>query len=472
MRASRLLIPVLALLAACSGKPGPSSAQTLQGGFPQPDRRPPAGAAEMRLSFAPVVRKAAPAVVNVFSRRVVRQQVDPFWQMFGVTPREGVEQSLGSGVIVRPDGVIVTNHHVVEGGQEIQVVLSDRRQFPAKVLLDDARADIAVLKVDPKGERLPVIAIDDAANVQVGDLVLAIGNPFGVGQTVTNGIVSALSRTDVGVSDYSFFIQTDAAINPGNSGGPLVDMDGDLIGLNTAILSRTGASSGVGFAIPAAMVKQVVEAALGGGHAVVRPWLGVRGQEVTGEIATTLGLDRPEGVLVGDVYPGSAADHAGVRTGDVILAVDGQAVNDQAGLDYRVATRHPGDQVVLRVRHGKTAADIALRVEPAPASPARDERVIVGRNPLGGATVVNVSPAVAQELGVDPFAARGVLVTGIADGALAGNVGIRPGDLVRRINGREIHTTADLPGALTAGGGAWRITIQRGDQEITGDFRL
>ena len=472
MRRLRLVVPALALLAACSGHPAPSSAQTLQGGFPQPDRRAPGGAAEMRLSFAPVVRKAAPAVVNVFSRRVVRQQIDPFWQMFGVAPREGVEQSLGSGVIVRADGIIVTNHHVVEGGQDIQVVLSDRRQFAATVLLDDAHADIAVLKVDPKGERLPVIAIDDSANVQVGDLVLAIGNPFGVGQTVTNGIVSALSRTDVGVSDYSFFIQTDAAINPGNSGGPLVDMDGDLIGLNTAILSRSGSSSGVGFAIPAVMVKQVVDAALGGRHDVVRPWLGVRGQEVTGEIASTIGLDRPEGVLVGDVYPGGAADRAGVRTGDVILSVDGQAVNDQAGLDYRIATRHPGDQVVLRIRQGKAIHDLTVRVEPAPAIPARDERTITGRNPLGGATVVNVSPAVAQELGVDPFVARGVLVTRVGDGTVAENVGMRPGDVIRRINGREIRTTEDLPPALTAGGGSWRVTIQRGDQEITGDFNL
>ncbi len=426
----------------------------------------------MRLSFAPVVKKAAPAVVNVFSRRVVRQQVDPFWQMFGVTPREGVEQSLGSGVIVRSDGVLVTNHHVVEGGQEIMVVLSDRRQFAARVLLDDARADVAVLKIDPKGERLPVLAMDDTNDVQVGDLVLAIGNPFGVGQTVTNGIVSALSRTDVGITDYSFFIQTDAAINPGNSGGALVDMNGDLIGLNTAILSRTGSSSGVGFAIPAVMVKQVVEAALGGGHAVVRPWLGVRGQVVTNEIASSIGLDRPEGVLIGDVYPGSAAERAGVRTGDVILAVDGQAVNDEAGLNYRVATRHPGDKVVLKVRHGAAASDIAVRVEPAPDTPARDERTIAGRNPLGGATVVNVSPAVAQELGVDPFAARGVLVVRLADGGLAQNVGMRPGDVIKKINGRDIHTTAELPAALATGAGAWRVTIQRGDQEITGDFRL
>ena len=472
MSPHRFLIPVLALLAACSGQPSKTSAQTLQGGFATPDRRIPADAGSMRLSFAPVVKKAAPAVVNVFSRRVVRQQVDPFWQMFGATPRQGVEQSLGSGVIVGADGVVVTNHHVIEGGQEIEVILSDRRSYPAKVLLDDARADQAVLKIDPKGERLPVIAIDESNNVQVGDLVLAIGNPFGVGQTVTNGIVSALARTEVGVTDYSYFIQTDAAINPGNSGGPLVDMDGDLIGLNTSILSRTGTSTGVGFAIPAAMVKQVVDAALGGRHDVVRPWLGVRGQEVTGEIAASMGLDRPQGVLIGDVYPGSAADRAGVRSGDVILAVDGQPVNDPSSLDYRVVTKHAGDQVGLQVRHGSAARTVSVRVEPAPATPARDERVISGRNPLGGATVINLSPSAAIELGADPFAAKGVLVIRVTDQSLSSSVGVRPGDLIRQVNGRDVRSTADLQDALIAGGHAWRITLQRGGQDVTGDFRL
>ena len=472
MRLRRLLIPALAVLAACSGRPDHSSAQTLQGGFPAPDRRAPASAGEMRLSFAPVVKRAAPAVVNVFSRRVVRQQVDPFWQMF-VQPRTGVEQSLGSGVLVRADGLIVTNHHVIDGGQDIQVVLSDRRQFPAHVLLDDARADLAVLKIDTKGERLPVIALDDAADIQVGDLVLAIGDPFGVGQTVTNGIVSAMSRTTASNSDYGLYIQTDAAINPGNSGGPLVNMNGDLIGINTMIVSGSGASAGVGFAIPAAMVKQVVDTAVGGGHAVVRPWLGVKGQEVTGEIASSLGLDRPEGVLVGDVYPGGAADRAGIRTQDIILAVDGQGVNDEAGLDYRMATHKPGEAGAGSARAVMSWASRPWRTFRTTASPARDERTIAGHNPLGGATVVNLSPAVAQDLGVDPFASPGgVLVIKLEGGSLAESVGLRPGDLIREINGRPIKATADLTAALAAPSGAWRITLQRGDQQITGQFRL
>ena len=474
MSLRRHLISTLALavLAACSGQPGKSSAQGVQGGFAIPERRLPESAGAMRLSFAPVVKKAAPAVVNVFSRRVVRQQVDPFWQMFGMRPRSGVEQSLGSGAIVRSDGVIVTNHHVVDGGQDIQVVLSDRRQFPAKVLLDDARADIAVLKIDAKGASFPTLAIDDRNDIQVGDLVLAIGDPFGVGQTVTNGIVSALARTQVSQTDFSYYIQTDAAINPGNSGGPLVDMNGDLIGINTFILSQSGGSAGVGFAIPATMVRQVVEAAVGGGHAVVRPWIGVRAQEVTSEIAGSLGLPRPEGVLVAEVYPGGAGDRAGLAAQDIILSVDGQAVNDPNSLNYAFATRGVGDSLKLEVRHGRALRTLAVRAEPAPSSPARDERTIAGRNPLSGATVINLSPAAAQELGADPFTARGVMVSRLADDAMARQVGLQPGDIVRAINGQPVRTTGELQQALGAAGGAWRLTIQRGDQEITGSFRL
>src|SRR5665213_506214 len=285
MLSHRTLIVAVTLVGAATA----SLAQTTE----TPGRVPP-DAATMKMSFAPIVRRAAPAVVNVFSRRVVRAQVDPFWAMFSSgVPRERVEQSLGSGSIVRADGVILTNHHNIEGAQEIRVVTADRREWPATVILDDARADLAVLKIDAKGERLPTLAIDDAVSPQVGDLVLAIGDPFGVGQTVTNGIVSALARSQGGSNDYAVFIQTDAAINPGNSGGPLVDMNGDLIGVNTAILSQSGTSSGVGFAIPAALAKQVVSAALGGGHAVVRPWLGAKTQMLSDQLAKSLGLATP-----------------------------------------------------------------------------------------------------------------------------------------------------------------------------------
>jgi Do/DeqQ family serine protease len=469
MRAHRALIPALVLLAACSPQ-GSSKAQSIPD-LAQPTRRAPSDPASMKASFAPVVRKAAPAVVNVASRRVVRQRVDPFWDFFmggGGAPRDQVQGSLGSGAIVRADGVIITNHHNIEGMSDVTVQLSDRREFPATILLDDPRADLAVLKIDVKGERLPVMAIDDQEQLEVGDLVLALGNPFGVGQTVTNGIVSAMARTDVGAADFGSYIQTDASINPGNSGGPLVDMDGDLIGINTFIISRSGSSSGVGFAIPAAVVRQVVSAALGGGHSVVRPWLGVKGQPVTAEIARSLGLATPRGVLVAQVYPGSSADKAGLKESDIILTIDGQAVNDEGGGAFAIGTHKVGDRVPMQIRRGDKEQTLTVRTEAAPESPARDERTLNGKNPFDGATVMNLSPAVAQDLGADPFVGKGVLVTKIGQG-FALNAGLRPGDFIREVNGRPINVVADLASAAGAGGAnkAWSVTIERGGQRIT-----
>jgi len=432
-------------------------------------RRPPADAVSMRLSFATIVRRVAPAVVNVYSKRVVRQQVDPFWGMFG-GQGERTERSLGSGSIVRADGVILTNHHVIAGAQEIMVVTADRREWPATLLLDDARADLAVLRIDTKGERLPTIDIDAAEQPQVGDLVLAIGDPFGVGQTVTNGIVSALARSDVGISDFSAFIQTDAAINPGNSGGPLVDMNGDLIGVNTAIISASGASAGVGFAIPAPTARQVVDAALGGGHSVVRPWLGVRTQALTGEMARSLGLAAPQGVVVTDVWPDGPAARAGVAQGDVVVSVGGQEVDDQAALNYRVGAMKPGEDATLVVRrNGAPARTLAARVEVPPAAPAPDSLTVTGRNPFAGATVVNISPAAAIENGVDPFAGKGVVIAKV-EGGFAQNLGLRPGDFIRQINGRTIASTADVAAATRAPAPTWSLSIERGGQTITAQF--
>jgi Do/DeqQ family serine protease len=473
MRSYRVLLPTLALLAACSPQ-GPSKAQSIPD-LAQPTRRVPSDPGSMKASFSPVVKKTAPAIVNVASRRVVRQQArDPFWDFFmgggGGAPRDQVQGSLGSGAIVRADGVIITNHHNIENMSDITVQLADRREFPATVLLDDPRSDLAVLKIDTKGERLPVIAIDDQEQLEVGDLVLALGNPFGVGQTVTNGIVSALARTDVGAAEFGSYIQTDAAINPGNSGGPLVDMDGDLIGVNTFIISRSGSSSGVGFAIPAAVVRQVVSTALGGGHSVVRPWLGVKGQPVTAEIARGLGLATPRGVVISDVYPGGSAQRAGIREGDVILTIDGQAVNDEGGGAFAIGTHKVGDRVTVLINRGGKEQTLTLRAEAAPETPARDERVLKGRNPFDGATVVNLSPAAAQDLGVDAFAGRGVLVTKIGQG-FALNAGLRPGDFVREVNGKAINTTAELAAVANAGGSTWTVTIERNGQRITARLR-
>jgi Do/DeqQ family serine protease len=476
MRAHRLVLPALCLLAACSRPTADARAQPLPGApLAEAARVTPSAATQIKLSFAPVVRKAAPAVVNVYSRRVVRQQIDPFWGLFGGggLPRERVAQSLGSGVIVRDDGVIVTNNHVIAGGQEIMVVLGDRREFPAKVLLADAHSDIAVLKITVPGEHLPVLALDDHDDSQIGDLVLAIGDPFGVGQTVTNGIVSALARTGIGEGD-AYYIQTDAAINPGNSGGALVNMNGDMIGMNSAILSQSGTSSGVGFAIPAALVKRVVETAIDGGAAASgRPWLGLKTQAVTPEIARTLGQDRPTGVLVTDVYPGGPGARAGLKPGDLILSIDGEPALDDAGLNYRVLTHRAGDEVVLQVRHEHgPAVTVRVRAEPLPGGEGREERALSGVNPFAGATVVNLSPAVAEDLGLDPFAARsGVLVTKIGPG-LAANLGLHPGDLIKEVNGHAIESTAQLQAILGAGGPIWRFVLVRDGQELRGEVRL
>ncbi|MFN3515419.1 MAG: Do family serine endopeptidase [Phenylobacterium sp.] len=470
MRAYRVLIPALVVLAACSDPAAKSNAQVPP--LSQPTRSSPTDVATMKMSFAPVVKKAAPAVVNISSKRLVRQR-DPFWEMFGLgAPRQGVQNSLGSGVIVRSDGIIVTNHHVVAGGQEITVALADRREFQARILLSDPRTDLAVLKIDVGNERLPTLAIDDSGEAEVGDLVLAIGDPFGVGQTVTNGIISALNRTADPNGDISnAYIQTDAAINPGNSGGALVDMDGDLIGVNSFILSRSGTSSGVGFAVPAAIVRRVVETAAGGGERVVRPWLGARTQTVTPEIASTLGLSAPQGALVADIWPDGPAARAGLRRGDVILSIDGRPAADAAAVAFAISSRRPGETLQLGVRRENGRQEtLNLRTEAPPASPDRDEQRISGRNPFDGATVVNLSPAVADELGLDPFLGRGVMVAGVGRG-FAMNAGLRPGDIVRRVNGREIRNVRDLVSVVGSGSGAWQVTIERNGQEITANFR-
>ncbi len=464
MRALFLALLATTTLATVARAQAPTPA------FAQPNRIAPASAAEMKSSFAPVVRRAAPAVVNISAKRIVRQQVDPFWSFFNPgVPQERVAQSLGSGVIVRPDGVIVTNNHVIEGGQEITVALSDRREFPAKVLLADPRRDLAVLKIDlPAGERLPVLAMDDSGDNQVGDLVLAIGDPFGVGQTVTNGIISALNRTtDPNGEAGSAYIQTDAAINPGNSGGALIDMDGELIGVNSFILSRSGSSSGVGFAIPAAVVRRVVETAVGGGRVVVRPWLGARTQSVTPELARTLGLPTPQGALVADLWPNGPAARAGLRQGDVVLEADGRPVPDVGTLSYAISNHRPGEDVPLKVRRADGRDQVVrLHAEPPPAIPAKDERTITGANPFSGATVVNLSPAVADELGLDTYVASGVMVTGISQG-YAGRWGLRPGDIVRAVNGQQIGATRDLVAVAATTARQWQIVVERDGQRQT-----
>ena len=424
----------------------------------------------VHLTFAPVVKRVAPAVVNVYSRTVTQVQVNPlfadpfFSQFFGATPemRQRVEQSLGSGVIVRADGLILTNNHVVQGGSQITVALADKREFKAKVLVADPRTDLAVLKIDTHGERLPTVTFADSDKLQVGDIVLAIGNPFGVGQTVTMGIVSALARTQVNDS-YQYFIQTDAAINPGNSGGALVTSDGKLAGINTAIYSRSGGNIGIGFAIPANLARRVVEG-VEGGQGVRLAWVGADGQAVTSDIAASLGLPRPGGVLIKDVYPGGPLANAGIHSGDVVVSVDGQEVDDMQSLNYRIATHKPGDKVKLHVESGKSARDAMVTLALPPENPPREAQTINGRNPLGGARVENLSPAAAVDLQMD-LMARGVVVTAVAPNSFAGEQGFQPGDIVRSVNGTVIRRVGDLVRALN-GANHWDMVVERGGHRI------
>lgn len=471
-----LTLMFFAALAAALGA-GVANAQV--SGRQVPDTRE-----QVMLSYGPVVEQAAPAVVNIFTAKKVVQRRrptlfdDPFFQRFfgpnlgfkfGPQQREKVQNSLGSGVIVRGDGVVVTNNHVIEGADEIKVVLHDRREYSAQIVGKDDRTDLAILRLQDAPADLPVLELADSDSITVGDIVLAIGNPFGVGQTVTSGIVSALARTQMaGTGDPNFFIQTDAAINPGNSGGALVGLDGRLVGINTAIYSKSGGSMGIGFAIPSNMVRAVVNGVVKGGR-LVRPWMGAAGRSVSADIANSLGLDRPGGIIIEDVYPSSAADRAGIKRGDIILAVNGHEVRDTTALQFRIATTPLGEVVPLRVwRQGKMRA-LKMQVEAPPAFPKKNQQEIGGRNPFTGAVVVNMSPALGDELGIDPFK-RGVMVLQIRRGAPADKVGLRPGDFVRRVNGSDVGLVQDLLTLFSRRATAWEITIERQGRELTERF--
>ena len=341
--ASRLLFAAIALVSTVF----PALAQ---------DRRVPTSPGELKLSFAPIVQRTTPAVVNVYAAKMVQNRNplldDPiFRRFFGIPGNQSPEQmqrSLGSGVIVDPSGLVVTNNHVIEGADQVKVSLADKREFEAEIVLKDSRTDLAVLRLKAPREQFSALELSNSDELLVGDVVLAIGNPFGVGQTVTHGIVSALARTQVGITDYQFFIQTDAAINPGNSGGALVDLTGKLVGINTAIFSRSGGSQGIGFAIPTNMVRVVVASAKSGGSAVRRPWLGARLQAVTSEIAESLGLARPSGALVSNVAQASPAARAGLRLSDLITGdrrADGRG-SERVRLSLRdaAARRHRADR--------------------------------------------------------------------------------------------------------------------------------
>ena len=424
-------------------------------------------------SYAPIVRMAAPAVVNVYVRSRVQTfnspfANDPFFERFfgnrfGGQPSERVQSSLGSGVIVNADGIVVTNAHVVKasGETEIRVALTDKREFDAKVIAQDEKNDIAILKIEAGDGRFPFLTFEDSDSLEVGDLVLAIGNPFGVGQTVTSGIVSALSRTEIGSSDSQVFIQTDAAINPGNSGGGLVDMSGKLVGINTAIFSRSGGSHGIGFAIPSNLVRVYLESALSG-KKLERPWIGAKLDAVTRDVAEGLGLSRITGAVVLRVNNVGPAADAGLQPGDVILKVDGFEATDGRGVLYRLQTKGVGNSVRLDVmRSGKpVVVNLALKAAPAPGKD--DIRNLSGKHPLDGARVSNVLPSVADEFGLDETA--GVAIVSVREGSVSARLGFQPGDVIVQVGIQPITTVNGLEIALKERQRIWALAIKRGEQ--------
>ena len=436
----------------------------------------PRSQGEIMLSFAPLVKKAAPAVVNIFTKKTVTQNRrtifdDPFFKRFfgqDFGPRKSrpqIQNSLGSGVIVDGGGIIVTNYHVVGGADEITVALQDRREFNAKLIVEDERTDLAILKIDVEGESLPFLEFANSDELEVGDLVIAIGNPFGVGKTVTSGIVSALDRSTSVSNDIQSFIQTDAAINPGNSGGALLTMDGKLAGINSAIFSKNGGSLGIGFAIPANMVKAVLTNGLATGK-VIRPWLGASGQAVTSDVADGLGLDRPVGVLVNRVHPYSAVHQAGLRVGDVVVAIDDKDVFGVEALIFRVSSAALGDVAILDVIRSGKPIEIEITFAAAPEIPARNVITLSGRQPLSGAIVGNLSPAHALELGMSAFA-NGVVVIGTSNGSVAARYGLKPRDILLSVNGDKVTNVARAQELLLASDKSWEIILRRQGRNLS-----
>ncbi|GHC63161.1 DegQ family serine endoprotease [Limoniibacter endophyticus] len=435
------------------------------------DKRVPFSREEVTLSYAPLVRETAPAVVNVYASQEVRPSRSPFAgdpffeQFFGrqqMAPRQ--RSSLGSGVIVDAGGFIVTNNHVIADADKIKVALADGREFDSQVVLKDESLDLAILKI-AGSEEFPVLRIGDSDALEVGDLVLAMGNPFGVGQTTTSGIISGLARSHVGITDFGFFIQTDAAINPGNSGGALIDMHGSLIGINTAIFSRSGGSIGIGFAIPSNLVAAVVEAAKRGDDFFERPYIGAEFAPVTAMIAESLGLNRPHGALVASVVEGSPAQKAGLQAGDLVTGMDGQPIDNVDALGYRLATRPMGTTSRLTVVRNGDEQEMEITTERAPEGDSANQIVLSGDSPFAGAKVAALSPRLAQQL--NKSASRtGVVILETERGSPSARFGFRPGDIVLDVNGTQIGSVEQLQQITSADTRLWRFAVDRDGQVL------
>ncbi len=431
-------------------------------------------------SFAPVVKSVLPTVVNIASTKVVSNSDnemrnpflnDPFFrQFFGgdgpnlQVPKERREQSLGSGVIVSPDGYILTNNHVVDQASDIKVSLSDKTEYKAKVIGTDPKTDIAVLKIE--AGNLPSLSLGDSSQVQVGDIALAIGNPFGIGQTVTMGIVSATGRGNLNIEDYEDFIQTDAAINPGNSGGALINSAGALIGINTAILSNGAqGNQGVGFAVPINMARQVMEQILKNGK-VIRGYLGVVIQDVTPQLAKAFGADQPKGALVGDVTPDGPGAGAGLQKGDIILEVNGEPITDSRALKLKIGGLAPGTSVKLKVFRDGSTRDVTVTLGELPSDNQAVGQQSRPSKALEGLQVDELTPQIAQQLKLSPQT-RGVVVTDVQSGSAAAEAGIRPRDVIQQVNHKPVTSVSDFENDLNqAGKQSVLLLVNRGGNTV------
>ncbi len=438
----------------------------------------PTSQAEISLGFAPVVKQAAPAVVNIYAKIVTQGRAnplfsDPFFQeFFGrgfAEPQPRVQNSLGSGVILSADGYVVSNYHVVGMATEIRVVTTDRREYSAQVVLGDQESDIAILRLE-EAAKLPHLNFRDSDQVEVGELALAIGNPFGVGQTVSSGIISGLARTGTATGNArGYFIQTDAPINPGNSGGALIDVNGDLIGINTSILTRSGGSNGIGFAIPANLVAEFLRQAKSGNESFVSPWAGMAGQHMSADIAESLGLAIPLGVVISDLHDLSPLAAAGLRVGDVVTHVDGDEVNSPAEMKFRMSVAGVGGTSVLTRLRGDRSADVKVDLVRAPDSPPADETTLDDKTVLPNLTVARINPALISQLGL-VLSQTGIVV--VDPGSLGARAGLRPGDVLSSINDTEIEQPGDVVEALTDPGRRVQMNVQRGGRAVSLRFRL
>lgn len=437
----------------------------------------PSSQTEIALGFAPLVKEAAPAVVNIYAKRVVEVRDspfggDPFFQNlfrdFGST-RPQVQNSLGSGVILSADGIIVSNYHVVGMATDIRVVLNDRREFTAQVLLADEASDLAILQMD-EAQDMPHVTLRNSDSVEVGELVLAIGNPFGVGQTVSSGIVSGLARSGTAAgAGQGYFIQTDAAINPGNSGGALIDVNGDLIGINTRILTRSGGSNGIGFAIPANLVAEFVSQAKAGNTSFMTPWAGAAGQSVDADIANSIGLDRPGGILISDLHADSPFKAAGIAVGDVILAVDSQPVTNGAEMLFRMSVAGLGGTAEVSGIMGGAPKTVPVYLMAPPESPARETVSTSAAAAIPELVVSNINPALGAEFNLS-LNATGVIVEDT--GPFGARAGMQVGDILLTINGDRVTDPQSVEDLLSAAQDRLALEVMRGSQRVVMRFRL